>query len=61
MKARSCSMAGAGPTIAQAMDEDDLRGYRALLAKSEDDEHALLARNDKHDARGSPRDKGDHE
>jgi hypothetical protein len=28
------------------MDEDDLRGYRALLAKSNDDEHALLARND---------------
>ena len=40
------SMAGAGPMLAQAMDEDDLRGYRALLAKSDDDEHAVLARND---------------
>jgi len=40
------SMAEAGPRIAQAMDEDDLRGYRALLAKSDDDEPALLARNE---------------
>jgi len=30
------SMAGAGPRNAQAMDEDDLRGYRALLARNDE-------------------------
>jgi len=30
------SMARAGPMIAQAMDEDDLRGYRALLARNDE-------------------------
>jgi 7,8-dihydropterin-6-yl-methyl-4-(beta-D-ribofuranosyl)aminobenzene 5'-phosphate synthase len=30
------SMAGAGARIAQAMDEDDLRGYRALLARNDE-------------------------
>ena len=36
-------IAGAGPTVATAMDEEDLNSYRALLAKSDDDEHTLLA------------------
>jgi 7,8-dihydropterin-6-yl-methyl-4-(beta-D-ribofuranosyl)aminobenzene 5'-phosphate synthase len=37
-------IAGAGPTVATAMDEEDLNSYRVLLAKSDDDEHPLLAR-----------------
>jgi 7,8-dihydropterin-6-yl-methyl-4-(beta-D-ribofuranosyl)aminobenzene 5'-phosphate synthase len=37
-------IAGAGPTVATAMDEEDLSSYRALLAKSDDDdEQTLLA------------------
>jgi 7,8-dihydropterin-6-yl-methyl-4-(beta-D-ribofuranosyl)aminobenzene 5'-phosphate synthase len=37
-------IAGAGPTVATVMDEEDLNSYRVLLAKSDDDEHPLLAR-----------------
>lgn len=39
-------IAGAGQTAFIAMDEDDLKSYRTLLAKSDDHEHTLLA----HDA-----------
>jgi 7,8-dihydropterin-6-yl-methyl-4-(beta-D-ribofuranosyl)aminobenzene 5'-phosphate synthase len=40
------AIAGAGQDAPIAMDEDDLKSYRALLAKSDDHEHSLLA----HDA-----------
>lgn len=35
---------GANRTVPTAMDENDLNSYRALLAKSDDHEHTLLAR-----------------
>lgn len=34
---------GAGQGLTAVMDEDDLKSYHALLAKSDDDEHTLLA------------------
>jgi len=34
---------GAGQGVPTAIDEDDLKSYRVLLAKSGDDEHSLLA------------------
>ena len=34
---------GANRTVPTAMDENDLNSYRALLAKSDDREHTLLA------------------
>ena len=37
-------IAGAGPAVATAMDEDDLDTYRALLENSDDDERTLVAR-----------------
>ena len=37
-------IAGAGPAVAAAMDEDDLSTYRALLDNSDDDERTLVAR-----------------
>jgi 7,8-dihydropterin-6-yl-methyl-4-(beta-D-ribofuranosyl)aminobenzene 5'-phosphate synthase len=37
------SIAEAGQPHMQAMDEDDLRGYRTLLAQSDDDPKSLLA------------------
>jgi 7,8-dihydropterin-6-yl-methyl-4-(beta-D-ribofuranosyl)aminobenzene 5'-phosphate synthase len=37
------SIAEAGQPHMQAMDEDDLRGYRTLLAQSDDDPRSLLA------------------
>ena len=40
------TIAGAGQDAPIAMDEDDLKSYRTLLAKSDDHEHSLLA----HDA-----------
>jgi 7,8-dihydropterin-6-yl-methyl-4-(beta-D-ribofuranosyl)aminobenzene 5'-phosphate synthase len=36
-------IAGAGPVVAIAMDENDLITYRSLLANSDDDERALIA------------------
>ena len=36
-------IAGAGPAVATAMDEDDLDNYRALREKSHDDEPTLVA------------------
>jgi len=36
-------IAGAGPAVAAAMDEDDLSTYRALLENSDDDESTLVA------------------
>jgi len=39
-------IAGAGQDAPTAMDEDDLKSYRTLLAKSDDQQHSLLA----HDA-----------
>ena len=36
-------IAGAGPAVATAMDEDDLNTYRALLENSDDDESTLVA------------------
>jgi 7,8-dihydropterin-6-yl-methyl-4-(beta-D-ribofuranosyl)aminobenzene 5'-phosphate synthase len=36
-------IAGAGPAVATAMDEDDLNTYRALLGNSDDDEATLVA------------------
>ena len=36
-------IAGGGQTVAIAMDEEDLKSYRALLVKSDDYEHSLLA------------------
>jgi len=40
-------IASAGQGVTTVMDEDDLKSYHALLAKSDDHEHTLLA----HDAR----------
>jgi 7,8-dihydropterin-6-yl-methyl-4-(beta-D-ribofuranosyl)aminobenzene 5'-phosphate synthase len=40
------AIAAAGQDAPAAMDEDDLKSYRALLAQSDDQEHSLLA----HDA-----------
>jgi len=40
------AIAGAGQDAPAAMDEDDLKSYRTLLANSDDNEHSLLA----HDA-----------
>ena len=40
------AIAGAGQDAPAAMDEDDLKSYRTLLANSDDHEHSLLA----HDA-----------
>jgi 7,8-dihydropterin-6-yl-methyl-4-(beta-D-ribofuranosyl)aminobenzene 5'-phosphate synthase len=40
------AIAGAGQDVPSAMDEDDLKSYRTLLANSDDHEHILLA----HDA-----------
>src|SRR6266705_1541269 len=40
------AIAGAGQDAPTAMDENDLKSYRTLLAKSDDQEHSLLA----HDA-----------
>jgi 7,8-dihydropterin-6-yl-methyl-4-(beta-D-ribofuranosyl)aminobenzene 5'-phosphate synthase len=37
------AIAGAGHDAPIAMDEDDLKSYRTLLAKSDDHEHSLLA------------------
>jgi len=37
------AIAGAGQGAPTAMDEDDLKSYRTLLAKSDDLEHSLLA------------------
>jgi len=37
------SISGDGQPVATAMDEEDLESYRALLAKSDDDDHTLLA------------------
>ena len=37
------AIAGAGPAVATAMDEDDLNTYRALLENSDDDERTLVA------------------
>ena len=37
------TIAGAGQDAPIAMDEDDLKSYRTLLAKSDDHEHSLLA------------------
>src|SRR3989454_5183823 len=37
------AIAGAGQDAPTAMDEDDLKSYRTLLAKSDDHEHSLLA------------------
>jgi len=39
-------IASAGQGVTTVMDEDDLKSYNALLAKSDDHEHTLLA----HDA-----------
>lgn len=36
-------IAGAGPAVATAMDEDDLNTYRVLLENSDDDERTLVA------------------
>ena len=36
-------IAGAGPAVATAMDENDLNTYRALLERSDDDEPTLVA------------------
>jgi 7,8-dihydropterin-6-yl-methyl-4-(beta-D-ribofuranosyl)aminobenzene 5'-phosphate synthase len=41
-------MAGTGPSIATAMDEDDVNSYRALLAKSDDDDEQTLLAQDLH-------------
>jgi 7,8-dihydropterin-6-yl-methyl-4-(beta-D-ribofuranosyl)aminobenzene 5'-phosphate synthase len=41
--ARPRPIADAGQPVPTAMDEDDLNSYRALLAKSDDHEHTLLA------------------
>ena len=40
------AIAGAGQEASIAMDEDDLKNYRTLLAKSDDHEHRLLAHAD---------------
>ena len=34
---------GAGQGLTAVMDGDDLKSYHALLVKSDDDEHTLLA------------------
>jgi 7,8-dihydropterin-6-yl-methyl-4-(beta-D-ribofuranosyl)aminobenzene 5'-phosphate synthase len=36
-------IAGTGPAVATAMDEDDLNAYRALLENSDDDERTVVA------------------
>ena len=41
--AKPRAIAGAGQSAPTAMDEDDLKSYRTLLAKSDDDERSLLA------------------